>query len=382
VKQAQVWSGRFLAAVGATGFVVCVVSHSANAFELQLKTETKQDQNSEKSSFKGQAQDFAGWLSVKLEGGAWDMDPSGLGALASPERMTSDSFGLGLNEVPIAKSTLADTRVTLGMWDDWVRWTSRQAVSNYITPGTDVGYLVRPGFGLDDAATSQHIDAGIWKTGSMRLSVFAEYDRVGAYFEAPNFAIKRDDPFATPNSTTTRLGSSIEWGPIVFTLEQRAKQSLAQYNAPITTENQIGVWLNLQDLRGRSEWIPQNASWLMPSSIYLNVGQGRVRATLDQGVNGDTTSDVSAGLAWNRGNVYANVGYWLSNYDSQLYPWKGSGLNGSLGFYEGQWNVGLYFDVYRSSYAYPQQWADVLVGQLVNQQYNNMDAGLYVTGHF
>jgi hypothetical protein len=117
--------------------------------------------------------------------------------------------------------------------------------------------------------------------------------------------------------------------------------------------------------------------------MYLTVGQGRVRATLEQGVNGDTTSDMSAGLSWKRGNVYADLGYWTSNYQSQLYPWKGSGLNGSLGFYEGEWNVGLYFDVYRSSYAYGQQWADVLVGQpLVTQQYNNIDAGLYLTGRF
>jgi hypothetical protein len=382
VDRRQTWGG-ILAAVAAAGAFVCTDFQNANAFELQLETKTGQDQSSEKTTFKGQAHDSLGWLSVKLEGGVWDIDPSGLGALASPERMTSDSFGLGLNEVPIVKSTLADTSVTVGLWDDWVRWTSRQAVSNYVTPGTDAGYLVRPGFGLDDAATSQHIDAGIWKTGSMRLSVFAEYDRVGAYFEAPNFTMKPQDPFSTPNSTTTRLGSSIEWGPVTFTLEQRAKQSLAQYNAPITTENQIGVWLNLDDLRGRSDWIPQNASWLMPSSMYLTVGQGRVRATLDQGVNGDTASDASAGLAWKRGNIYANVGYWLSNYQSQLYPWKGSGLNGSLGFYEGQWNVGLYFDVYRSSYAYPQQLADVLVGQqLIGQQYNYMDGGLYLTGHF
>jgi hypothetical protein len=71
------------------------------------------------------------------------------------------------------------------------------------------------------------------------------------------------------------------------------------------------------------------------------------------------------------------------NYQSQLYPWKGSGLNGSLGFYEGQWHVGLYFDVYRSSYAYQQQWADVIAGQqLVTQQYNYMDGGLYFTGRF
>jgi hypothetical protein len=375
---------RILLAGGVAALSVCGAGpQSAYAFELQLETKTGQDQSSEKTSFKGQAHDSIGWLSVKLEGGVWDMDPSGLGALASPDWINSDPFRVNLNDVPPVKSTLADTRVTLGMWDDWVRWTSRQAVSNYVTPGPDVGYLVRPGFGLDDAATSQHIDAGIWKTGSMRLSVFAEYDRVGAYFEAPKFAIKPQDPFATPNSTTTRLGSSIAWGPITFTLEQRAQQSLAQYNAPITTENQIGVSLNLEDLQARSDWIPQNASWLMPSSMYLTVGQGRVRATLDQGVNGDTTSDVSAGLTWKRGNIYANVGYWLSNYDSQLYPWKGSGLNGSLGFYEGQWNVGLYFDVYRSSYAYPQQWADVLVGQqLVTQQYNDMDAGLYLTGRF
>lgn len=35
------------------------------------------------------------------------------------------------------------------------------------------------------------------------------------------------------------------------------------------------------------------------------------------------------------------------------------------------------------SYAYPQQWADVLAGQqLVTQQYNNMDGGLYFTRRF
>jgi hypothetical protein len=388
VNRPQTRGERVLLAGLAAGFFVFsdlqnAGPRTAAAFELQLQTETKQDQNSEKTSFKGQAHDPLGWLSIKLEGGAWDIDSSGLGALASPDRMTSDSFQLGLNEVPIVKSTLADTRVTVGMWDDWVRWTSRQAVSNYITPGSDVGYLVRPGFGLDDAATSQHIDAGIWKTGSMRLSVFAEYDRVGAYFEAPHFAIKPQDPFATPNSTTTRLGSSLEWGPVTFSLEQRAQQSLAQYNAPITTENQIGLWLNLDDLRGRSEWIPQNASWLMPSSVYLTVGQGKVSAALDQGVNGDTTSDVTTGISWNVGKFYTNVGYWTSNYQSQLYPWKGSGLNASLGLYEGQWKVSLYFDVYRSSYAYPQQWADVLVGQqLITQQYNEMDGGLYITGRF
>jgi hypothetical protein len=388
INRPQTRGGCALLAGLAAGFFVFsdlqnAGPRTAAAFELQLQTETKQDTSSEKTSFKGQVHDSVGWLSVKLEGGVWNIDRSGLGALASPDSMTSGSFSLGLNEVPIVKSTLADTRVTLGMWDDWVRWTSRQAVSNYITPGTDAGYLVRPGFGLDDAATSQHIDAGIWKTGSMRLSVFAEYDRVGAYFEAPHIAIKPDDPFSTPNSTTTRLGSSIEWGPVTFTLEQRAQQSLAQYNAPITTENQIGVWLNLDDLRGRSEWTPQNASWLMPSSMYLNVGQGRVRATLDQGVNGDTASDVSAGFAWKRGNTYANLGYWTSNYQSQLYPWKGYGLDGSIGFYEGQWNVGLYFDVYRSSYAYPQQWVDVIVGQqLINQNYNDISGGFYLTGHF
>jgi hypothetical protein len=379
---------RILLAAVAGGCCVCsdfqnAGPQRADAFELQLTTQTKQDLSSEKSSFKGQARDSIAWLSVKLEGGVWDLNPAGMSSLTSSDWIKSDPFRMDLNETPIVKSTLADTRVTVGLWDDWVRWTSRQAVSNYITPGAEPGYLVRPGFGTDDVATSQHIDAGIWKTDSMRLSVFAEYDRVGAYFEAPKFAIKPQDPFATPNSATTRLGSAVAWGPVTFTLEQRTQQSLAQYNAPIKVENQVGVSLSLDDLRTRSGWIPQGLSWVVPSSTYLIVGQGRVSAALDQGVNGDTVSDVSAGLSWNVGNFYANFGYWMSNYQSQLYPWKGSGLDGSLGFYKDQWEVGLYFDVYRSSYAYPQQWVDVLAGQqLITQKYNEIDSGFRFSAHF
>src|SRR5262249_4653320 len=223
---------------------------------------------------------------------------------------------------------------------------------------------------------------GIWKTGSMRLSVFAEYDRVGAYFEAPKFAIKSQDPFATPNSTTTRFGSAVAWGPITFTLEQ-SQQSLAQYNAPIKVENQVGVSLSLDDLRTRSGWISQGMAWMVPSSAYLFVGQGRVTAALDQGVNGDTVSDVSAGLSWNVGKFYANFGYWTSNYQSQLYPWKGSGLDGSFGFYGDQWGVDLYFDVYRSSNGSMQQLTDVLAGQqLINQKNNEIDGGLRFTTRF
>jgi hypothetical protein len=372
----------------AVGFYVCgdfqnAGPQSADAFELELETQTKQELFSEKSSFKGQARDSIAWLSVKLEGGVWDLDAAGTGSLTSSDWVKSDPFRMNLAQVPIVKSTLADTRVTVGLWDDWIRLTSRQAVSNYIAPGTNVGYPVRPGFGPDEVATSQHIDASIWKTESMRLSVFAEYDRVGAYFEAPNFAIKPQDPFATPNSTTMRLGSAATWGPITFTLEQRTQQSLAEYNAPIKVENQIGLSLSLDDLRTRTGWIPQGMSWIVPSSTYLTVGQGRVSATLDQGVNGDTISDVSAGLSWKVGNYYANIGYWLSNYQSQLYPWKGSGLDGSLGFYQGQWTVDLYFDVYRSSYAYAQQWTDVLASQqLITQKYNDISGGFRFTERF
>ena len=356
---------------------------SADAFELQLEAQTKQDLFSEKSSFKGQARDSIAWLNVKLEGGVWDLNPAGMGSLMSSDWVKSDPFRRDLNEVPIVKSTLTDTRVTVGLWDDWIRLTSRQAVSNYIAPGTNVGYPVRPGFGPDEVAMSQHIDADIWKTASMRLSVFAEYDRVGAYFEAPKFAIKPQDPFAAPNSTTMRLGSAATWGPITFTLEQRTQQSLAEYNAPIKVENQIGLSLSLDELRTRTGWIPQGMSWMVPSSTYLIVGRGRVSAARDQGVNGDTISDVSAGLSWNVGSYYANIGYWMSNYQSQLYPWKGSGLDGSIGFYEGQWAVDLYFDVYRSSYAYPQQWVGVLAGQqLSTQQYNDISGGFRLTGHF
>ena len=130
----------------------------------------------------------------------------------------------------------------------------------------------------------------------MRLSVFAEYDRVGAYFEAPTFAIKPQDPFAT--SATTRLGSSIGWGPITFTLEQRAQQSLAQYNA----------------------------SWLVPSSTYVIVGQGRVTAALDRGLNWAIPSPTQVpGSPGNVGKFYANFGYWMMNYQNGDIPGRDQG---------------------------------------------------------
>src|SRR5262249_18302516 len=151
--------------------------------------------------------------------------------------------------------------------------------------------------------------------------------------------------FSKPNSTTTQLGATVERGPLTFTLKQSAQQSLAQDNAPIQVQNQIGVSLNFDQLQGIRSRIPDSMSWVMPSSAYLYVGQGRMRG---QWVNGDTTSDVSAGLSWNLGKIYANLGYWQSAYQSQLYPWKGSGINGSLGFYEGLWGIDMYFDVGRS----------------------------------
>jgi hypothetical protein len=43
----------------------------------------------------------------------------------------------------------------------------------------------------------------------------------------------------------------------------------------------------------------------------------------------------------------------------------------------------LYLDVYRSSYAYPQQWVDVLAGQqLITQKYNEIDSGFRFTARF
>src|SRR5882724_1945418 len=79
--------------------------------------------------------------------------------------------------------------------------------------------------------------------------------------------------------------------------------------------------------------------------------------TLDEDVNepgvpGDTTSDVSVGLSWRLGKIYANLGYWQSDYQSQLYPWKGPGFNGSLGFQAGQCGIDLYFDGGTSATSY------------------------------
>jgi hypothetical protein len=380
VSRLQTRVGRILSAGVAVGLFACIDlgnigPRNAGAFELQVESNTKQDPSSLTTALKGQARDPVGWLSVKLDGEVWDINPAS--ALTSYGMMVQP-VPSEPNQVPIATSTLTDTRVTLGMWDDWVRWTSRQGVSNYITPGTGPGYLMGTGVPLDNVATSQHVDTNIWKTGSTTLSLFAEYDRVGALFEAPVFAIKHQDPFSTPNSTTTRLGGAVQQGPITFTLEQRAQQSLAQDNAPINVENQIGVSLSFDELLRRSGWIPENMSWVMPASAYLTVGQGRVRAALDQGVNGDTTTDVSAGLSWNRDKIYGSLGFWQSDYQSQLYPWRGYGIDGSVGFHEGQWGVDLYFDVYNSLMSYPIPGLQ----QATTQGSNVITGGILFSEHF
>ena len=347
---------------------------NGRCFELPLESKTKEDPSSLTTSLKGQERDPVGWLSIKLDGTVWNINPAS--ALTS-HGATLQPLPTEPNQTPIITTALTDTKVTLGMWDNWVRWTSRQGVSNYITSGTGPGYLMGTGFPADNVATSQHVDTNIWKTGSTTLSLFAEYDRVGAYFEAPAFAIKHPDPFSTPNSTTTRFGGAVQQGPITFTLEQRAQQSLAQDNAPTNVENQIGMWLSVDGLLGRS-WMPESASWVMPTSAYLNVGQGRVRAALDQGVNGDTTSDVSAGVAWNRDKIYGSLGFWQSTYQSQLYPWKGFGIDGSVGFHEGQWGVDLYFNVYNSLMSYPMPGMQ----QATTQGSNIITGGILFSEHF
>jgi hypothetical protein len=334
----------------AAGVFVCIDLQNAgprnvDAFESEFDIKTKSSgQSSATISVNGQVRD-TGWFSIKLDGSVLDLNPTRVDALTA--------YGFKMPEpVQMEKSTVTETRVTLGMWDDWVRWTSRQAVSNYIKPGADHGYLGQTEVGFNNGATSQHIETGIFQTDSMKLSVFADYARVGAYFAAPDFAIKRQDPFSKPNSTTTRLGAIVDQGPFTFMLEQRNQQSLAQDNAPIHVQNQIGASLNFDKLLGRSDNTQDGLWWIMPSSAWLSVGQGKMRAELSQGVNGDTTSDVSAGLSWTLGKIYANLGYWQSDYKSQLYPWKGLGINGSVGFHEGLWGIDIYFDISSSLQSY------------------------------
>jgi len=111
------------------------------------------------------------------------------------------------DQIAPEKSTVNDTKTTLWMLDDRLRVTYREAVSSYLVPGTNTANLTRNGLGFDNAASSERIDATVWKTGSMALSLYAEYNRVGADFLAPTFAIKPQDAFFTANSTTTRVAA-------------------------------------------------------------------------------------------------------------------------------------------------------------------------------
>jgi hypothetical protein len=179
------------------------------------------------------------------------------------------------------------------------------------------------------------------------------------------------------------LGGAFQQGPITLTLEQRAQQSLAQYSPPTKVENLVGISLGFDELWGRSSSIPEGVAWTVPTSAYVTVGQGRVRATLDQGVDGDTTSDVSAGFLWGRNKVFAYLGYWRSDYQSKLYPWQGLGIDASVGYHEDRWGIDLYYDVYRSVTSYPTAFQPATsVQPLTGQSFNVIAGGLVFVGRF
>lgn len=381
--------GCLLVAVAAAGFFVCIDPGAggpatANAFDLQYDPRT--DSLSEKHSVKNQIADPHGWFTLKIDGTVWDMNAPGVSSSYDPQLFNASSLvaepvPLQWNQFSPEKSTVNDTKTTLGVLNDRVKFTYREAASSYLVPGVNTANLTRGGLGFDNTASSERIDTTVWKTGSMALSLYAEYNRVGADFLAPTFAIKPQDAFFTANSTTTRLGSAFQHGPVTVTFEQHAQQSLAQQNAPTKIENQVGVAFGLDQMLGR--WAPEGMSWVLPVSAYATVGQGNVRATLAQGVSGDTLSDVSAGLMWSRNSIYASLSYWRSEYQSQLYPWQGLGIDGSIGYHQDWWSVDLYFDVYRSLTAYPSLVGSPTALQpLTNQRLDSIFGGLAFTGRF
>jgi hypothetical protein len=54
------------------------------------------------------------------------------------------------------------------------------------------------------------------------------------------------------------------------------------------------------------------------------------------------------------------------------------GIDGSLGFYEGQWGVDLYFDIYRSATSYPLAGVQLSTAQ----RFDMISAGLLFSRHF
>src|SRR5262249_41555074 len=129
MNQPETLGGRILLAGAAAGVLICIDlenagPRNAEAFESQVEVKTKSGQSNETISVKGQVRD-SGWFSIKFDGSVLDLNPTRVDALTA--------YGFKMPEpFQMEKSTVTDTRVTLGVWDDWVHWTSRQAVSNYI----------------------------------------------------------------------------------------------------------------------------------------------------------------------------------------------------------------------------------------------------------
>jgi len=151
----ETWGGHILLAGLLAGVCVCVDlenfgPRNADAFESKHEVKIK-------------PVNLTDWLSIKVEGTVLNLNS------AKGDTLTPNGFKM-LELVQVEKGAVSDTRVTLGVWEDWVRLTYRQAVSSYITPGTDLGYFRQSGLGFENGATSQRIETAVWKTDSMRLS--------------------------------------------------------------------------------------------------------------------------------------------------------------------------------------------------------------------
>jgi len=120
VSRPEKWGGRILLAGVAAGAFVCIDlenagPRNANAFESELEVKTKPTGSRETTSVKGKVRDVPNWLSIKFDGSLLDLNP------ARVDPFTSYGFK-PLEPIQTEKGAVTDTRVTMGVWDDWVRF--------------------------------------------------------------------------------------------------------------------------------------------------------------------------------------------------------------------------------------------------------------------
>lgn len=297
----------------------------------------------------------AGGVEVEIDGAFADF------GRASTMESDSELFEEDIGH--FERNTVNETGVTLGLSDDRLRLSSRQAWSSYDASSFAVrrrAFELRgrpdpeaqePQAAADGRAVGHRFDAALLRSDTANLSVFGLWSEVGRNFEA--FELRDDDAFGRSNRETLEVGGKLGLGPLVFEFTQSRFERLDDAEAAPEDRTEVTLSLDLNRLGTMFDGVPARLKTLAPDTVWATLGRGRIDARHGSSASDDRIEDVAFGLVWDWDGAYASLDYWDSVYDGGeqgdvAFDWIGRGGSTAFGFYDERWSMDAALGFYQA----------------------------------